>query len=152
MLVFMVKTGHYFPNKQWALKPRGIESVDKAQSFWRLMFHPETCIRRDIITIFFVDMKASLYRDQASESMATVISRMGPEPTFAELEESCDLDADRRTRTNMVAENEGPVVDDLEAAQFAYGTPDVSRQRRFVRPPLSTRVIELRSPHVQRSF
>ena len=137
ILVLMVKTGHYFPNQQWVLKPMGIESVDKAQSFWRLMFHPETCTRRDIITIFFVDMKTSLYRDQASESMATVISRMGPEPTFAELEESCDFDADRRTRTRMVAENEGEIVDDLEPVHFAHGTPDVPRQPRFVRPPLS---------------
>ena len=137
ILVLMVKTGHYFPNQQWVLKPQGIESVDKAQSFWRLMFHPETCTRRDIITIFFVDMKTSLYRDQASESMATVISRMGPEPTFAELEESCDLDADRRTRTNMVAENDGEFVDDLEPAGFAYGTPEMPRQARFRRPPLS---------------
>ena len=78
------------------------------------MFHPETCTRRDIITILFVDVKTSLHRDNASESMATVISRMGPEPTFAELEESCALDADRRTRTKMVAENEGDFVDDLE--------------------------------------
>ena len=48
---------------------------------WHLMLKPHTCSRRDVMIIFFTDIKGSLYRSEVENVIEQLCSKMGPVET-----------------------------------------------------------------------
>ena len=144
VIVMMIRTGEYYPSQQWVLLPTGITSPAKAQAMWHLMFRPHTCTRRDVMIIFFTDIKGSLYRSEIENVIDQLCSKMGPQ----ENEDTCNAkqpaaDSDLNDDENDSHLNIGTNVpehftdDEHETAQFAEGTDAPPPTRPFRRPPLS---------------
>ena len=143
VIVMMIRTGEYYPSQQWVLLPNGITSPAKAQAMWHLMFRPQTCTRRDVMIIFFTDIKGSLYRSEVENVIEQLCAKMGPEETEhtctakqpAQDSEDNDEDIDiLNIGTNMPEHFD---ADEHDEVQFAAGTDTPPPVRPFRRSSLS---------------
>ena len=141
----VIRTGRYFPNQQWVLLPGGMQLPAKAQAMWHLMYKPETCARRDIMLIFFSDIKGALFRSDVEDVIAQLTSKMGPvvaeddckakQPEPDEHYLNHDINDDLEIGGN---DAEQFANTEYDAAHFASGTEIPPPVRPFRRPPLSS--------------
>ena len=84
VLVMMLKAEDFYPNQQWVLLPQGIQRVAKAEEMRKIVLKPQSAERRDVMLIFFADIKGSLFWSDVEDNINQAAMKMGPIVTYGD--------------------------------------------------------------------